>query len=121
MIKTSVKGQYLRKSFLMLHSHLLVSCPEKLQKRSNNRHRESILPGERDHVLEIISKLVYSKSESKYDKHYQALLKSGLKTVISYYNTNWHGIAISGFHVNRKSVSPLEKEPTIDWKTSIGK
>ena len=40
--------------------------------------------GERDHVLEIIFKLVYSKSESEYDESYQALLKSGLKTLISY-------------------------------------
>lgn len=52
----------------------------------------SIRPGERDHVLEIISKLAYSNSESEYDEHYQDLLKSGLKTVISYYNANWHGI-----------------------------
>ena len=51
-----------------------------------------IYTGERDHVLEIIFKLVYSKSESKYDESYQALLKSGLKTLISYYNTHWHGI-----------------------------
>ena len=44
----------------------------------------SIHPDERDCVLEIISKLAYSKLESEYGEHYQALLKSGLKTVISY-------------------------------------
>ena len=52
----------------------------------------SIQPGERDHVLEIITKLAYSKSEAEYDQNYQDLFKCGLETVISYYNSNWHGI-----------------------------
>ena len=31
-----------------------------------------------DHVLEIITKLAYSKSVAEYDLHYQDLLESGL-------------------------------------------
>ena len=48
--------------------------------------------GERDHALELMTKLAYSKSESEYDDHYQSLLESGLKSVIAYYNSNWHPI-----------------------------
>lgn len=51
-----------------------------------------LLSGERDHALELISKLVYSKSESEYNDYYKDLLKSNLKSVILYYNTNWHPI-----------------------------
>ena len=46
--------------------------------------------GERDHVLEIISKLAYSKSEEEYDMHYESLIATNLQPVINYYNTNWH-------------------------------
>ena len=48
--------------------------------------------GERDHALELMTKLAYSKSESEYDDHYQSLLESGLKSVIAYHNSNWHPI-----------------------------
>ena len=48
--------------------------------------------GERDHALELMTKLAYSKSESEYDDHYQSLLESGLKSVINYYNSNWHPV-----------------------------
>ena len=34
--------------------------------------------GERDHALEIITKLAYSKSEAVYEENYQCLLLSGL-------------------------------------------
>jgi len=46
--------------------------------------------GERDHALELITKLLYSKSEAEYNNYYDDLLKSNLKSVIHYYNTNWH-------------------------------
>ena len=48
--------------------------------------------GERDHALELMTKLAYSRSESEYDDHYQSLLESGLESVIAYYNSNWHPI-----------------------------
>ena len=48
--------------------------------------------GEHDHALELMTKLAYSKSESEYDDHYQSLLESGLKSVINYYNSNWHPV-----------------------------
>ena len=46
----------------------------------------SILPEEKDHVLELITRLTYAKSESEYDSLYQDLLKTCLNTVIEYYN-----------------------------------
>lgn len=61
-------------------------------KREITCEKVQIRPGERDHVLELITKLAYSKSEVKYDQNYKMLLKSGLHSVISYYNTNWHPI-----------------------------
>ena len=82
------KGQYSRKIF----QHICLFHVLRSFRREVTADKLSIHPGERDQVLEMISKLVYSKSESEYDEHYQALLKSGLKTVISYYNINLHGI-----------------------------
>ena len=51
-----------------------------------------IRPGERDHCLELITKLSYSRSEEEYDEHYSTLLDSAPKPVINYYNANWHDI-----------------------------
>ena len=52
----------------------------------------SFYAGERDHALEILTKLVYSASEAEYLQHYQVLLDSGLRSVIRHYNSNWHPI-----------------------------
>ena len=49
-------------------------------------------PGDRDNALEILTKLTYSKSETEYLENYECLLKSGLQSVIDYYNDNWHPI-----------------------------
>ena len=51
-----------------------------------------ILPGERDHALELLTKLAYSSSTQEYDNHYRDLKESGLKSVILYYDVNWHPI-----------------------------
>ena len=51
-----------------------------------------IRPGERDYSLEIITKLAYSHSEEEYEKHYITLLETAPKSVINYYNANWHVI-----------------------------
>ena len=61
-------------------------------------HREvtcdklGIRPGERDHSLKVITQLAYSCSEDEYDDHYANLLESAPKSVINYYNANWHEI-----------------------------
>ena len=39
-----------------------------------------------------MTRLVYSKSETEYNQNYQVLLGSGLRSVIEYYNSNWHPI-----------------------------
>ena len=51
-----------------------------------------IRPGERDYSLEIITKLAYSRSEEEYEKHYATLLETAPKSVVNYYNANWHVI-----------------------------
>ena len=48
--------------------------------------------GDCDHALELMSHLAYSSSEEKYVEHYKLLKSSGLKSVIQYYDTNWHTI-----------------------------
>ena len=48
--------------------------------------------GERDHILELITKLAYARSEEEYHEHYTSLLSTDLQSVIAYYNTNWHCI-----------------------------
>ena len=44
--------------------------------------------GERDHILELITKLAYARSEEEYHEHYTPLLSTNLQSVI----TNWHCI-----------------------------
>ena len=43
-----------------------------------------------DHLLEILTKLAYSKSEEEYDLHYGSLTATNFQSVIAYFNTNWH-------------------------------
>ena len=43
-------------------------------------------------MLELITKLIYAKSESEHDSLYQDLLQTLLSTVIDYYNSNGHSI-----------------------------
>ena len=61
-------------------------------KREVTCEKLGLCPGERDHALEMLTQLVYSKSEAEYTQHYQFLLGSGLRSVIDYYNSNWHPI-----------------------------
>ena len=43
-------------------------------------------------VLEIISKLVYAQDQQNYHVHYQQLKETKLKSVVEYYDQNWHDI-----------------------------
>ena len=63
-------------------------------KREVTCEKLGLSPGERDHALDIMTYLVYSKSEAEYMymQHYQMLLDSGLKSVVYYYNSKWHPI-----------------------------
>ena len=78
-----------RKEFPGAALHNIICLFHTLQsfRREVTTEKLGIQLGERDHALEIITKLAYSKSESaaEYNEHYQDLLHSGLKTVISYY------------------------------------
>ena len=51
-----------------------------------------LLPGERDHALELLTAIAYSSSPQLYEDNYKDLKVSGLKSVIDYYDTNWHPI-----------------------------
>ena len=51
-----------------------------------------ITAAQRMSVLEIISKLVYSQDQQNYHVHYQQLKETKLKSVIEYYDQNWHDI-----------------------------
>ena len=72
-----------------LIADLLISHSEKHEARCE---KLGLRPSERDHALEVLTRLVYSKSEAEYMRHYQVLLDSGLRSVIEYYNNNWHPI-----------------------------
>ena len=75
-----------------------------------------LLPGERDHALELMSLLAYSSSEEKYEDHYKQLKASGLRSVIEYYDVNWHPVRhqwVQGFKghtlsLNTKTNNRLE-------------
>ena len=61
-------------------------------KREVTCEKLGLRPGDRDHALEILTKLAYSSSADEYNKHYLELQGCGLRSVIAYYNTNWHPI-----------------------------
>lgn len=81
-----------RKEFPQAALHICLFHTLRSFRREVTTEKLGIRPGERDHALEIITNLPYSKSEAENEEHYQDLLHSGLKSVISYYNSNWHGI-----------------------------
>lgn len=54
--------------------------------------KRDITPTQRQLALEILEKLVYSRSESQYNEFYQELLELELDEVTKYYNDNWHDI-----------------------------
>ena len=61
-------------------------------KREVTCEKLGLRPGERDHALEILTKLAYSSSTDEYDQHFLELQGCDLRSVIAYYNTNWHPI-----------------------------
>ena len=61
-------------------------------KREITCEKLGLRPGNRDHALEILMKLAYSSSADEYDQHYLELQGCGLRSVIAYYNSNWHPI-----------------------------
>lgn len=54
--------------------------------------KRGITKDQRENALEILQELCYSRSEVEYQKHYQKLFELQLKSVMEYYNTNWHTI-----------------------------
>ena len=93
MIKDFNERSVFQKEFPDAVLHLCLFHTLRSFRREVTCVKLGIRPGERDHALELFTKLVYSKSENEYDENYQELLQSGLSTVISYYN-NWHPIRL---------------------------
>ena len=87
-----------RKEFPEAVLHICLFHTLRSFRREITTDKMSIRPGERDHALEIITKLAYSKSENEYEEYYQDLVDSGLTNVISYYNSNWHEIRYEWVH-----------------------
>ena len=48
--------------------------------------------GQRTHALEMFQKMAYSKSIEEYDGYYTDLKSSSPRSVVSYYDSNWHPI-----------------------------
>ncbi len=85
--RTVFRKEFPKSSLLLCLFHTLRSF-----RREITCEKLQIRPGQRDHALELITQLVYSKSEVKYDQVYKLLLQTGMQSLISYYNTNWHPI-----------------------------
>ena len=47
---------------------------------------------QRKMVLEIITKRVYARNETEYQQYYRHLKDTKLKSVVQYFDENWHGI-----------------------------
>lgn len=61
-------------------------------KREITAEKREITAAQRTVVLEILEKLVYSRSSREYDQLYEQLLGLDLELVTEYYNINWHNI-----------------------------
>ena len=75
-----------------------------------------LLPGERDHALELMSLLAYSSSEEKYEDHYKQLKASGLHSVIEYYDVNCTLFDTSGCRALRGTLLASVQGQTTAWK-----
>lgn len=60
--------------------------------REITTQKRNITANERVAALEVIERLVYSKTSEEYDVAYEELLALDLKLVTEYYNDNWHVI-----------------------------
>ena len=81
------KKEFPNASFVICLFHVLQNF-----RREITCDKLGLRQGKRDHTLELMSHLTYSSSEEKYEEHYKLLKSSGLKSVIQYYDTNWHPI-----------------------------
>ena len=61
-------------------------------RREITAEKLGVTTAERNLVLEIIQKMVYAKNEDEYSVLYSELAETNLKSVIEYFNTNWHPI-----------------------------
>ena len=85
--RTVLKKEFPDASLVICFFHTLRSM-----RREVTCQKLGILPGERDHALELLTTLAYSASPQEYDDNYKDLKVSGLKSVIEYYDANWHPI-----------------------------
>ena len=90
--KDFVERAVFQKEFPNASLHICLFHTLRSLKREVTCDKLGLRPGERDHALEILTKLAYSSSAEEYIQHYQALQDSGLQSVINYYDTNWHPI-----------------------------
>ena len=78
----------------LANAHLLICLFHTLRsfKREITCEKLGITSAQRCLALEIVQKIAYSASEATYNVHYKELCNTNLKSVIQYYNENWHGI-----------------------------
>ena len=60
--------------------------------REITTEKMNVTAAQRVTVLEIITKLVYAQNETSYDQFYQQLQNIKFKSVLNYFDKNWHGI-----------------------------
>ena len=58
-------------------------------KRKISCEKLGLCSGEREYALELMERIVYSKSPEEYELNYQLLQDSGLHRVLDYYDKNW--------------------------------
>ncbi|XP_038062975.1 uncharacterized protein LOC119733644 [Patiria miniata] len=61
-------------------------------RREVSTEKLGISVGERQMSLEVLNKMAYAKSESEYDALYQQLCRDCPRSVVTYFNDNWHNI-----------------------------
>ena len=58
-------------------------------KRKISCEKLGLCSGEREYALELMERIIYSKSPKEYELNYHLLQNSGLHRVLDYYDKNW--------------------------------
>ena len=75
-----------------------------------------ITSGERDLVLDYMSKMTYAKSEEEYEKVYENFKLCRLQPVIDYFDVNWNLIKDQWVEGLKGQAFSLVRQQTTDWR-----
>ncbi|XP_014674333.1 PREDICTED: uncharacterized protein LOC106814532 [Priapulus caudatus] len=90
--KDMVERDVLREQFPDATMQICLFHTLKSMRREISAEKLGISQAERNTALEILQRIVYAKTEAEYDALYNQLKATSPKSVVDYFNKNWHAI-----------------------------